>query len=455
MRYGLIICSAETLIEGGASLTPEMVKAVSQRWAEKIGKAGPLKNFGFGWQDGRKNPRILRSALKKGQQSENGSEPSRANIFSAIDELDVQLDDELFFYYYGHAYPFQSNGVTLALRNARLNDDAFTFTTFVEEFINKGFRKIYFVLDTCHAGRNRKAISSFQNEVYGVFASSDGDYARKKPSDDGGVLSESLLTQLDLSRLDGSSGRDRLLNRKKRGITFTNWFSAAKNDISPSSLKHLQSDPLIYGGADIGDNLLISYSPTIPDGVNEFAPRRSIYCKLHAILVGLRGSARYISFQELYRKLVRERAFWIRDQGPAGKPEFVSPTRIRELIDYLIRLGFVELDRKTTKRDAEEKLTLTESGEVAANEGQFNNSLLRAIEAHIFPEGVSIDYIRQITFNLMDEAEIPNTFFVADRLRRLGIRINDEKAFKMSFLVLPYTRKFRKVTTDTIFPSYI
>jgi hypothetical protein len=54
----------------------------------------------------------------------------------------------------------------------------------------------------------------------------------------------------------------------------------------------------------------------------------------------------------------------------------------------------------------------------------------------------------------MEEAQLPNAFYVAERLKAEGARISKEEAFKMSFLILPYTLKFRKVTPDTIFPEF-
>jgi hypothetical protein len=205
--------------------------------------------------------------------------------------------------------------------------------------------------------------------------------------------------------------------------------------------------PAFFG--DIGkENVLYPYEVVIPQELNIFSPSRSIYRKLHAILEECATSRSWQTFSKIYTSLKSQRMFWNREAGPNGKPEVVSATRVSELVDYLVQLGLLETKHERKLR----YLSLTTTGRTAARQDRYNKALLEAIETRVLPDGVNLDQIRKLAFDLMDEAQIPNAFYVAEKLKSRGIRVSNEDAFKTSFLILPYTLKFRKATQDTIFP---
>lgn len=446
MRFGMILCSNERLADGGMQIRPEALKRLTARWSLAIGRDGPLGKFGFGWKD-QSSPLLFRSRIssesKEGPYEDRALPATRGTLFKSLDGLNPTPDDELFFYYYGHAYIFDRDDIILSLEGARLRDKRHTFRHLVEEFVNAGFRKIYFVLDTCHAGRQVNVLSNYENHVYGIFASSDG--APAVSGSDMGLLSEAVLSQLDVSRLHNT---DKRIDRRKRGMTVARCFMEAIRNVSGAD--EMLTPPVTVG--KIGDeNVIYPYEPTVPDELNALSPARSIYRKLHAILVQCAAVPGGQTFSQAYGALKKQRLFWTREAGPNGKPEIVSPTRVGELVDFLTQLGLVESTHERQVRH----LKISPQGRNAARPDQYNKALLRAIEDHVLPEGFDLNAVRDITFELMNDAEIPNAYYVAEKLKSKGARITKEAAFKMSFLILPYTLRFRKVTTDTIFPELL
>ena len=445
MRFGMILCSNARLATGGMTIRAESLRRLTARWSEAIGGAGPLGDHSFGWKRS-KAPIIFRSRLAnepdEGRVSDQSLPPTRGNIVKSLDGVNPGPDDELFLYYYGHAYILTRDDITLALEGASLHDKRHSFRHLVEELVNAGFKKIYFILDTCHAGRQVNALSNFENVVFGIFASSEGAHAVS--GSDMGLLSEAVLSRLDVSKLHST---DKRIDRRKRGVTFARCFREAIRNVPEAD--RMETTPETYGA--IGDNVLFPFTAVVPDALNELSPSRSIYRKLHAILVQCTAETGEASFTEVYNGLKKQRMFWITESGADGRPTVVSPSRVSELVDYLGHLGLIQSRVERNVR----RLRLSAEGRVAARRPQYNKALLQAVEERIMPEGFSLNNVRDITFELMNDAEIPNAYFVSEKMREKGARIIHEAAFKMSFLILPYTLRFRKVTTDTIFPELL
>ncbi|MGD0192461.1 MAG: hypothetical protein ABSD74_17120 [Rhizomicrobium sp.] len=438
MRYGMIVCSANKLVDGGKNIRPLTLKTLSSRWSEALGQNN-LKNYGFGWK-GQSTPIIFRSPLANEvdvKLADGAQIPTRGNIVHALDRLTIKPEDEMFFYYYGHAYPSGGHDITLCLHDAKLGD-THTFRGLITEFYKAGFRRIYFALDTCHAGRQDEILAEYKSHLYGVFASGNGDYAISEG--DIGALTDSLLRNLDFSGINGGDNR---LERAKGGVTIARWFKTAIKQVRSDQM----STPPKPFGELVADAILFQYQATIPQHLNDHAPAKSIYRKLHAILVECGRNGEWGGFAALYRGLKSNPMFTLREGGPDGRA-FVQPGRIREMLEFLSALNLVKLKWERGK----DFYSLTSEGKVAADVERYNKQLLNAIENHILPVGVTLERLHAVTVALMNEARVPNTYNVIEIFKTDGYRVGSEKALKNAFLILPYTQKFRKVTTDTIFP---
>jgi hypothetical protein len=417
-RYALLTGSSKEVTGSADRLSGHKLSGLIKRWQSSLSMMTDEPFIGFGSA----KPTILY--------------PLKENEFiECIKSVQAKPEDELFFYYTGHSYPTRSGSVAFAFEDASIAElEHLDINQIFSRLFLRGFGKIFFVLDTCHAGSAIGRLRDHQDKCFGMFASVG--YAHV---DQGlGIFSTTLLEGMDV-RL--KSRYDKRIDRLKRGMTFLNWFEYAQYSMIPSV--HVQR-PVSFG--DCGEDIFLKVPSKTPSEFNAESPWNSVYRKLFVLLeiIGtVKSTASAIDFISLMEEVKQRKEFLV--ENGEGGATYVSSPRIYEMVSFLRSLGFVNESNKL--------FALSSLGHGAANLAMFNSRLIEAIVKNIFPRNTSLEDLRKTCADLLKEGYMPNAYNVGTEWERAGNKINDKRVFKEAFSILGYTLEFQKPSYDTIFPN--
>ncbi|MEO1702483.1 MAG: hypothetical protein AAFR71_10570 [Pseudomonadota bacterium] len=364
--------------------------------------------------------------------------PRRHKVSELINSLPTPNDRDIFlFCYVGHARPATGGDLYFAFEDNKVKKPTanHTLSSVLSEIKGHGFKEIIVVLDCCHAG---SAINIFENlGVRGYLAISSVD-AWAKTDFDGGVFTKRLLDSLSFDQYEALDERvDKALGALtlERVLRFAVATTIAESDRSIFfSLPELKD-------LGLGKLPLQQVRTRLPRSLRLSTPVNSVYRKIYAILNALNEHSGSVEkFIEHLRTLREFRFRRVNDEWT-----YVSEDRIDSLLRFCAELRILQYG-KTIK--------YTNDGIRGANKAFYTEVLRDAILSNIIPPEISIEDIRQILVDAMQENERPD---ISRVLRVLyldrNIIIEENEYFIEGMKLLPFVGVFEKASAETLFPG--
>ncbi len=410
-RHALIMVCDKAPVKGPRKLQASLVEGKANRWVEALSSLGDLS---FSWP-GSKKPIVLKN-------------PTRGRFTDLLDDTEFEAGDELLFYYFGHSYPVGPSKIAPAFDKSNpesLKQDDFEWV--LRRIFNHSISKVYAILDTCHSGLLQPNLQQFHGQTYCMMAAENG-YTK-------GTFSDHLLKGL-------SSADDDVLrllhDNRAGGLTFSSLFEYGSHQMA-SELDF--SAPKAFGA--LGDTLIREGERGVPSAFRSIVKRNSSYKKTYDLLNIFASGVR--TFEEVMTQIKQHDSFVIRhDDSLSGDRAYVSHKTIQGYIKFLSAIRFLKNPRQP--------YGLTETGQKACSNYEFNGLLVEAIIEHLFPPDVDLRALQMAVLDLLSEGTPSDSINVSRYLRAKGShRIMDPKNFNLGFRVLGYSGVFRRAP-QALFP---
>jgi len=404
--------------------THQKVQGLLSRWESTLAPDG---RYGFNSLDDRNGtPTALRN-------------PKRSEITAMISDSSVEISDEtlLLLYYVGHSRSRGQDDLDLALWYDKASDSKkyLSLSGLLQEISDCGVKKLILVIDSCHAGRARESVYRFADSFYALVATGDS-YAFNY------VFSEQLLNTLERR----PHRNDQRIDRRANGFTYRKLFQVANSGVlrqKPEGKTEPSQKPQSYG--DLGDELLVKAPAKIPEGFNPFVSSRTIYGRVFCALNVIKENE--LDRSDLISVLRSRDEFLLQSSDDTGVSRYVGVERCGNYLDFLVQCELV--------RSQGQSLSLTEAGEMACEEDQYNLRILSAIEEFVLPDGVSIDFLDETVKELLDDLVPATPSNIGQRILMKGTYFEVDEVVKLGLAVLPSTGRFMKGTADALFPGEI
>lgn len=403
------------------TFTPQRVNGLMQRLSRVL---GPESVYGFS------------SIATKGQPPELLYNPLRSGVVTLLENLtDTTPETELLICFIGHSKTLGSSGLELYLGNKTNGDPSYlTADELLHETKKAGFKKVYLVIDGCHASNCVAAVNAAALDIFAIYSSHGWAY--------NGNFTEALIRTLELR----TQRNDQRIDRRRGGITFQKVFEASRANLRAMLAKGgiPSQEPGAVGNQ--ANELLLSTPPLLTDRFNPFASSQSMYGRLKTVLSIIERDEP--DDAQLIVACQKAGGFLLRRGEKGGPSSFVSKVRFLDYTDFLIAAKFVVKAGGTYKA--------TEEGKLALDLEQFNRRLLDAIEANILPSGLNYDVLEDVIKQLLDDLIPPTPSKIEQRLQLTAsspIKITPRLRF--AFQILPATGRFLKGSADALFLAEI
>jgi hypothetical protein len=342
-------------------------------------------------------------------------------------------DTELLLYFVGHSVSAGENDIKLILgTDANDENRLYSLRLLLETIRDQTpIRKLVMVLDTCHCGRTRDVFRAIQINTFVMYATGS-EYAFEAN------FSDNLLKTLE----QPIRKNDQRIDRRVGGITYRKVFEDAQRRLlSDITASGYTQNPQCIG--DYGSQILFQVPVEIPDAINEFASKRSIYGRLHCILDFVDRAKP--TENELRSMMRQSDQFLLRRGETEANNQFVSARRLSEYLAFMEKAKWIVQPR--------ERYQTTDTGKRACDEAIFNRALLDAIQREVFSDGIDFAFLDEVVKGLLEDMIPPTPAKIKERTAMKGKVLELDDATRIAIQILPSTGQFMKGSADAIFPS--
>lgn len=386
---------------------------------------GIISNLGlnsFGWAS-RAKPIVLKN-------------PARIKITEALDEIKSprpQEADLLLFYYFGHGFIGSNGNLTLAFSDADLASDRCTLNRLVAEFVDYHFKKLIFIIDCCHAGLGAPAVKIESKGASHFIIAGTGEGWSFFDKFSGGKFTQALKMALEVNSTA-------LIVPQLEAVTFKSWFAASREFMEESQ------QPEAHG--ELGDIVLLLKETDPPPSINHSAPPKSIYTKMFHILRLLGSNSMNASdLHDSIRKQKLPSFKLIRYEGNRRIDTYVSEEKLN---DYLVLTSQLKF---TSAQDGKWSLTIEGRQAIASEGAQYNSRIVSAVFDWL-PEYLDRKTLKELLFDLISRAVIPNASNLEKRLVYRGLPVVPRNQLRIALRLLGFAGVLQRAKSDTFFPGF-